>query len=105
MQPLFWGAHAQWGDHHRLSWGSGAPSSAWSLPTCPLSPPAGVQRRGVSGLSLPSLHTLSLWKLQGRRARALCPARPCQEPPRTATFPTVALACLPPEGPPGVSFH
>ena len=62
MQPLFWGAHAQRGDHHRLSWGSGTPSSAWSLPTCPLSPPAGVRGLGASGLSLPSLHTLSLWE-------------------------------------------
>ena len=56
------GAQAQRCDHQRLSWGSGAPSSAWSLPTCPLSPPAGVRGRGASGLSLPSLHTLSLWE-------------------------------------------
>ena len=56
------GAQAQRGDHHHLSWRSGAPSSAWSLPTCPLSPPAGVRGRGASGLSLPSLHTLSLWE-------------------------------------------
>ncbi|XP_048950984.1 uncharacterized protein LOC112676069 [Canis lupus dingo] len=55
-----WGAQAQRGDHQRLSWGSGAPSSAWSLPTCPLSPPAGVRGLGASGLSLPSLHTVAL---------------------------------------------
>ena len=54
------GAQAQRGDHHHLSWRSGAPSSAWSLPTCPLSPPAGVRGLGASGLSLPSLHTVAL---------------------------------------------
>ena len=61
-KPLCGGAHAQRCDHHGLCWEAGLPPQPGSLPTCPLNPPAGVRGRGASGLSLPSLHTLSLWE-------------------------------------------
>ena len=85
------GAQAQRGDHHHLSWRSGAPSSAWSLPTCPFCPPAGVRGRGASGLSLPSLHTLSLWEAPSQEGSGSVSCQALPGATRDLHFPSLWL--------------
>ena len=90
MKPLCVGAHDQWCDHHCLSWGSRTTSSAWLLAHLPLESTGRCPGRGASGLSLPSLHTLSLWECPSEEGLG---SVSCQALPGAAWYHHLSSCC------------